>query len=373
MPALSIQHAKNNTIADFTGVVTVGNSTGGTATANASDLVRPSDWNSEHNFSITMSASDIASLLTATNRVTMSTNTSGITFGLNNELDFFELFPLAAGTQNLVYGQQTWYFNPINIPGALNSGVIQNAFSFGTGISTPFGMPASTISSGSTGYFTRAGTFYNRLGVYEKGTGVNTSRLESRWTNEQTWILSEAVSVTTSAATALGVSKTVHMSYPNTWDASGGVTYATTSNSYGTTVGASTMAVSVISTRSNLSQLQALVTGGVIIPSGFDYRLGAGEWFFAHNYATLTATSQTGGGYSLGQILSTIAKLGLSEVVNTSWKMVGQSISNSSTNFMQGNGFYATTASTAPNNIPITNIRVNATNPRVYWNFQKKL
>lgn len=47
---MALSHVKSNTIGDFTGTVTVFNSAGATATANATDLVRPGDWNSAHNF-----------------------------------------------------------------------------------------------------------------------------------------------------------------------------------------------------------------------------------------------------------------------------------------------------------------------------------
>jgi len=52
---VSVSHIKSVTIGDFTGTVTVFNSLGSTATVAASDLVRPSDWNSAHNqfFTIT--------------------------------------------------------------------------------------------------------------------------------------------------------------------------------------------------------------------------------------------------------------------------------------------------------------------------------
>ena len=45
---MGIKHAKSNIIADFVGVVTLFNSAGLSTTANATDLVRPSDWNSAH-------------------------------------------------------------------------------------------------------------------------------------------------------------------------------------------------------------------------------------------------------------------------------------------------------------------------------------
>lgn len=58
---MAISHIKSNTIADFTGTVTVFNSQGSTTTANATDLVRPNDWNSAHNFFQTISGDTLGS------------------------------------------------------------------------------------------------------------------------------------------------------------------------------------------------------------------------------------------------------------------------------------------------------------------------
>lgn len=52
---MSIVHAKSVTVADFTGTVTAFNSQGSTTTVAASDLARPSDWNSGHNQLYTLS------------------------------------------------------------------------------------------------------------------------------------------------------------------------------------------------------------------------------------------------------------------------------------------------------------------------------
>lgn len=73
MAALS--HVKSNTIGDFTGTVTVFNSQGSTATANATDLVRPGDWNSAHNFFQTISGNTAGqSTASGTNLVIGGTN-----------------------------------------------------------------------------------------------------------------------------------------------------------------------------------------------------------------------------------------------------------------------------------------------------------
>lgn len=52
---MTIVHAKSVTVADFTGTVTALNSQGSTTTVAASDLARPSDWNSGHNQLYTLS------------------------------------------------------------------------------------------------------------------------------------------------------------------------------------------------------------------------------------------------------------------------------------------------------------------------------
>lgn len=58
---MALSHVKNDTIGDFTGTVTVFNSQGSTTTVAASDLVRPSDWNSAHNFFQTISGNTLGS------------------------------------------------------------------------------------------------------------------------------------------------------------------------------------------------------------------------------------------------------------------------------------------------------------------------
>ena len=51
---MAVSHIKSNPIADMTGTVTVFGSNGSTQTVAATDLVRPSDWNSAHNQYVTI-------------------------------------------------------------------------------------------------------------------------------------------------------------------------------------------------------------------------------------------------------------------------------------------------------------------------------
>ncbi len=73
---MSIIHVKSNTIPSWTGTVTVGNSTGGTQTAAATDLVLPSDWNSAHNQFYTLTGN--------TNGASTASGTNVVLSGGNN-------------------------------------------------------------------------------------------------------------------------------------------------------------------------------------------------------------------------------------------------------------------------------------------------
>lgn len=73
---MAISHVKSNIVPDWTGTVTIGNSTGGTQTVAATDLVRPVDWNSAHNQYYTLSGN--------TNGASTASGTNVVLSGGNN-------------------------------------------------------------------------------------------------------------------------------------------------------------------------------------------------------------------------------------------------------------------------------------------------
>lgn len=94
MAALS--HIKSNTLGDFTGTVTVNDSQGSTVTAAATGMVRPSDWNSAHNF-----------YQTVTGKTFGETTASGtnLVFGGSN---------LGGVGMSTAAGAATLWFDPVN-------------------------------------------------------------------------------------------------------------------------------------------------------------------------------------------------------------------------------------------------------------------
>lgn len=128
---MSILHIKNNTIPDFTGTVTVFNSVGSTVTANATDLVRPSDWNSNHNIVFNMSGNTLGSsqvsgqdvILVGGNNITLSADTA------NSKMVISGPNTLVQSTQPVAYSAANGSANFSTITFANSNGV---SFSTGT-------------------------------------------------------------------------------------------------------------------------------------------------------------------------------------------------------------------------------------------------
>lgn len=120
----ALSHVKSDTIADFTGTITGFNSQGSTTTIAATDLVRPVDWNSAHNFFQTISgntsgtstASGTNLVIGATNgiQVSHSTAAGAATLWIGKQIQdgFYppQVFEEAVVGQ---HGQATWHISPL--------------------------------------------------------------------------------------------------------------------------------------------------------------------------------------------------------------------------------------------------------------------
>jgi hypothetical protein len=131
---MAISHVLNNAVADFTGTVTVFNSQASTTTIAATNLVRPSDWNSAHNQFYTLSgntsnastASGTNVVFAASGGVTLigSTNTIVVSAVPPGTATFW--WPYNEGVN--VAGQQgngTWHIAPTPTPPTAALGQVQ--------------------------------------------------------------------------------------------------------------------------------------------------------------------------------------------------------------------------------------------------------
>jgi hypothetical protein len=180
----AVSHVKSNTIADWAaGTVTVFNSAGVSATANATDLVRPVDWNSAHNQYITISGN--------TSGATSATNLTNIVMGASGNLTVSMSTAGSAGTvwfdapdayTQLTYqnrqlgasstttlGQNTLWLVPFRLQAPLSASTLAQILSFSGTITS-----AATAQAGLTA----------KYAFYSQNT-ADANRFDTWWTGER--------------------------------------------------------------------------------------------------------------------------------------------------------------------------------------------
>ncbi len=186
---MAVSHVKSDTIADFTGTITGFNSQGSTTTIVATDLVRPSDWNSAHNQFYTLAgntnnastASGTNVVFSAAGNLTIAGSTGTIVFsGAARESGHapYGDYPLVAGQVGNGTVQVAPHYFPnlefdrlvyqiINTNSSNSSG--SHSLSFWAGVYTRNNSSISLLSSTSTSTaLTHSGT----AGSYSFYSGI---------------------------------------------------------------------------------------------------------------------------------------------------------------------------------------------------------
>ena len=180
---MAVSHVKSNTIGDFTGTVTVFNSQGSTATAAATDIVRPGDWNSAHNQYVTISGDTLGtSTASGTNiafggqnnvQLSMSTAAGGATVWIQNDFEnyYANMNPVPNSTTMQPF-QSTSAVWPFTVPYMLTASFIRLMQSGAV-------VAASTTAAttGNTSWSAGATKSHNFV-VYSRGTGANSQSLQ---------------------------------------------------------------------------------------------------------------------------------------------------------------------------------------------------
>lgn len=277
---MAVSHAFSNAAADFTGTITGFNSQGSTATLAATNLVRPSDWNSAHNQYFTLTGNtNNASTVSGTNIVLSGGNNitlvgNGATIGISGANDLDGTFstwanvPFLSGTQTLKPTQSTFYFFPMRVDEYISFDKMRFASSISIA-STSFASTANTTFS-----FNQQET--QQWVLYSRNTGASSMSLAS--------IASDSFSMRWSVNVVYGSASNTSQgnSMGLTWQDSGGTSSFSTQYS---TSNLSTMAVST----GNISRL----TGAKFANWPFASSLTPGEYWLAVNHSTASTTQGT--------------------------------------------------------------------------------
>lgn len=337
-----IIHAFNNAVPDVTGTFTGFNSQGSTTTIAATNIVRPSDWNSAHNQLYTIigntnsdstgSGSNI--VLSGGNNITLigSGSVIGISAPSQPLFSSWANVPFVQGTQTLKPTQSTFYVFPLRI----EEDITFDKMRF-----------LSTISIASTSFASTANTTFsfnhqetNRWVLYGRNTGASSMSLYS--------ITSDSFSIRWSANVVYGSASNTSQgnTFGLTWQDSGGTSSFSTAYS---TSNVSTIAVST----GNLTRL----TGAKYANAPFASSLTAGEYWLAINHSTSSTTQGTnlsGIRYrnsilAISQINNAIGDLGLVNV-NTQ-------------GFYLGKGSFTTVGGASTASLGFSNVSTSASYP----------
>lgn len=368
MPNVTISHAKSNIVLDYAGVVTVGNSSGGTVTMQATDLVRPSDWNSNHVASIQLTGADIASLFVFGPSFNTSSGASGITVRMGEE-EIFEpfYFPLTGSTSHTP-GIGTWYFDNCHIGNDYESGAIMIPVTCGSALLNNVALSQGAATQSGVASITQA--MYHNFAVYQQGNGAGASTLSTIWTGQASTGITQvkSVGVATLATSNVQVSNYATLNIPGQWDLSGNVVYSTITASGTLSVAASSMVSSSID--SLLANAQTYLSGSRMDIIPFASTIGAGNVVIAHQFWSSSGSSSTGGvNYVGGTLMSTQVRPMLLEANLGGYRQAGKSSSNSTSMPVPWHGIHATSQSTAWSTVATSDLR--ATNVRLYWNFRE--
>lgn len=361
---MTVSHAKSVTVPDWSGTVTVANSTGGTTTAAASDLARPSDWNSGHQVTFSLTGSEVGSLFSFGNGLTSSSNTSGITAGVGDE-PYYEPFPMAqSNSVNDAPTIGSWYFSPFVLPYALSRGRI-NQFCSRDSSCFLFGVVANSTGLGGASI---AVVHRNCLAIYSQGTGANVTRLETVWTNEQNISATQSISFA-GATSGMTVSNYMTVNFASQIDTAGNIT-TTTQTASGTF---STGTTSMASTAPNslITAAQNWFTGQVMDVVPFATSLPPGAYWMADMFTTrLIGNGTTSINYTsnITNFNGSNSKVRWFTPNLSAYKRLGAATSaNSSSQWIPFQGQLATTTSQASSIIATSDLR--AFSRRLYWNF----
>jgi hypothetical protein len=339
---LTVQHVKSDTIADFTGTVTVNNSSGGTNTVAATNLVRPSDWNSVHAATFNVAATDLFSQ------------------------GFYEPF-LAANTNSTMSSvtNNSFVVDPFVLPYGIGSGQIN----FLASASQQF-VNGQVYSAASSGSNTRYQTWSTQVAIYKLGSGASTTRLESIWSVEVSQLYTWERRISGSTTSNLTVSNYLNISFPSQFDASGGITYSSTSTSGSTSVGASTGASTLAD--NIITNVAAYIAGQSMNVFPFATTLPPGHYYMAIMWNATASNTAAGpttlSGGTAGQTMSFVCAL---EFANRSYKGPGKSTTNTSSALPSFHGFFATTTTSPPATIATSDIRNIGGLHRRYWNYMQ--
>lgn len=277
---MAVSHVKSVTIGDFTGTVTAFNSQGSTVTVAATDLARPSDWNSVHNQYFTLTGNTTGGSTASGTNVVFAAS-GGASIGVSGGNTIYISAPVEMATLS------TW----ANVPFVSSQTMNPTQSTFAIFPVQPLQVVTcdkirflSSVSFASSSFASTANTTLSfnqeethRWVLYSRQTDASSMKLSS--------VSSGSASLRYSANIGYGSASNTQQQHTF------GLTYFNEAGSqtFSTTYSTSNVSTIAISTANQLT----VFTGMKMMDFPFAGSVSAGDWWLAINRSTTSTTQGT--------------------------------------------------------------------------------
>ncbi len=283
-------------------------------------------------------------------------NSNGYSFGLNGSsvtlqgpsVGFLEPFP-QSNTAGLAPVAGSWYLAPFVAPNSMSGGRV-NFLQVNSSTAGLFrDITGGSYVSSSTGGKNQSGTYSLGAALWSQGTGTNSTRLESLWSNSFSWGWSHRMVASQSGAnSSVSISISQSISYISEIGSDGAYTlnqFASNGGSSGTNTSIASAALDSV----GLS-LRNMLSNSVMIPVGFNTTISAGNYWLGVAWSTTTAsaTSQTSFAGASALWFSQLSLVGISRLeLNSAYRNWGSTATTARSQLMPS-GVYTGGANMAP-------------------------
>jgi hypothetical protein len=204
---------------------------------------------------------------------------------------WLEPYPLTA-TATFAPGAGTWYLAPFTAFGSMSGGRI-NVLVNNTGTANLFlDVGETAYGSNTTGSIQQSYTLSAAVALFSAGTGANSTRLDSLWSNSYSFGWSKIMAVSVSNASNINISMAQSVSYISDIGSDGAYTHVQLAAAGSSTVANSSTASTVLSTV--FSSGRNLLSGSVVQPFGFNTTISAGVYWLGYAWSSTRARASTG-------------------------------------------------------------------------------
>jgi hypothetical protein len=263
----------------------------------------------------------------------------------------------------------SWYLAPFTAFGSVSGGRI-NVLAQNTGTANLFlDIGETAYNSGSTGGIQQSYTYQANVALFSQGTGTNSTRLESLWSNSHSVLWSKSLSISTNAATNIAVSLAQSVSYISDIGSNGGTTFVQYANAGSSTIanssGNSTLVSTVFSSGRNL------MSGSLVQPFPFNTTITAGVYWLGYAWSSTRARASTGN-LTTGSDYSFGALVGMSRLaLDSLYRNFGSTATTARSQIIPYGVYTAAANMVPPTNIALSSDLSSLASQWVpYFNFQ---